>query len=290
MEELNQYLRWCDAQYSNSTHCNCGSACTNNNFCRGNQTDCYFCVRRVHNLHNTTVHYNCDKMLLCYVLKHCYRFGAEIFYEFHKLRNDLSHLNEIFVLSIGCGPCTELFGAMSLWRILGKQDETFHYRGFDTEAIWLPLMNKACSSFTTADAKPFHEDAFLHYQASQEQVDVIVLNYMLSDMFKFHLDLFGKFLENLSELIRHKQPRYLFINDVYLLDSVGASNRLLRHLKNNGLEFKYVKLQYHSFHPYIGNYGRRIAQQPYVMSDAEIVSKYEPFSEVNSIQTLIVFQ
>lgn len=290
MEELNKYLKWCDAQYSSNTHCNCNDTCTNNNFCRGKQTDCYSCIQRVHKYSNRTIHYNCDKMLLYYVLKHCYRFGAEIFYEFHKLKNDIYSWDEIFILSIGCGPCTELFGAMSLWRTLGKPDETFHYRGFDTESLWLPLMNMACSFFTTADPKPFLEDAILHYETSEERVDVIVLNYMLSDMYKFHFDHYDQFLANLSELIKRKHPHYLLVNDVYLRDSIDASKRMLKHLKDKGLEFKHEKCQYHTPHPYIGQFGKRITQQPFAMPNAEIVRKYQPFPKVNSIQTLIKFQ
>lgn len=289
MEELNQYLEWCDVQYSNSNHCFCGAVCTNNNYCRGNQTDCYSCIKRVHNYKNKTVHYNCAKMLYNYVLKHSYRFGAEIFYEIHKLTKDLYNWDDIFILSIGCGPCTELFGAMSLWRTMGKQDESFHYRGFDTEEIWLPLMKKAESVFTKADVLTFNIDAFLHYKTCQERVDVIVLNYMLSDMLKFHSNRYDQFLSNLSELIKQIHPRYLLLNDVYLLVSVDASNRLLRVLKGAGLDFKHIKLQYHRVHNIIGQFGKLIDKQPYVMPNAEIVRKYIPFSEVNSIQTLIKF-
>lgn len=290
MQELDQFLSWCDQMYTNSSHCHCGAACSNGNYCGGVQTNCYECIKRVHNHRNNKVHYNCDKMLYYYALKHAYRFGAEIFYELHKLRNDICKWNDIFIASIGCGPCSELFGAMSLWRTLGKQDESFHFRGFDLEQIWQPLMVQACSYFNNTDAVARLEDVFAHYQNSQERLDMIVLNYMLSDMFKFHANSYGQFLDNLVMLVQQKNFRYLLVNDVYLLVSVGASNRLMRILKDAGLVFKHVKLQYHSFHPYIGQFGKSIVKQPFAMTDAGIVSKYEPFSEVNSIQTIIRFQ
>lgn len=290
MEELNHYLNWCDQMYTNSPHCQCGAECTNGNYCSGIQTNCYECIKRVHNHRNNKTHYNCDKMLYYYVLKHTYRFGAEIFYELHKLRNDIGKLDDIFIASIGCGPCTELFGAMSIWRTLGKQDASFHFRGFELEQMWQPLMTQACSYFNGSDALANLEDAFAYYQNSQERLDIIVLNYMLSDMFKFHSDSYSQFLDNLVTLVRQKNVRYLLVNDVYLLVSVGASNRLLRCMKDAGLAFKHVKLQYHSLHQYIGQFGKSIAKQPYAMTDASIVSKYEPFSEVNSIQTIIRFQ
>ena len=290
MQELDQFLNWCDQMYTNNPHCQCGAACTNGNYCGGIQTNCYSCIKRVHNHRNNIVHYDCDKMLYYYALKHTYRFGAEVFYELLKLKNDIIKWSDIYIASIGCGPCTELFGAMSVWRTFGKQDVSFHFRGFDLEQRWQPLMNQACLCFNNADVFANQEDVFAHYQNSQERLDVVVLNYMLSDMLKFHANRYGQFLDSLVTLVRQKNVRYLLVNDVYLLVSIGASNRLMRSLKDAGLAFKYAKLQYHSFHPYIGQFGKPIAKQPYPMADAGIVRKYEPFSEVNSIQTIIRFQ
>lgn len=39
----------------------------------------------------------------------------------------------------------------------------------------------------------------------------------------------------------------------------------------------------------IGQFGKQVAKQPFVMSDASIVQKYDPFPETNSIQTYIKF-
>ena len=290
MQELDQYLKWCDSMYGNSNPCNCGNACTNNNYCKGQQINCYECIKRVHSYRNSAVHYNCSKMVWYYVLKHCYRFGAEIFYEFYWIRKDLGNWNDIFVASIGCGPCTELFGAISQWRTLGKQDACFHFRGFDIEPLWTPVMQQACSYFNTADVTTYFQDIFSYYLTNQERVDVIVLNYMLSDMRKFHVAQFNGFLTNLEVFIRQKRPRYILINDIYLLVSLCASKDLLRFIKNAGLSFRYAALQFHYFHPFIGQYGKQIDKQPFAMTDATIVRKYNPFSEVNSIQTIIKFQ
>ena len=201
MKELNDYLEWCDSQYKNCNHCHCGVHCKNGNYCSNTrQANCYPCIKIVHSYKNNSVHYNCDKMLYYYVLKHCYRFAAEIFYEFQRLCSDLNNWDEIYILSIGCGPSTELFGAMLQWRKMDKHDMHFHYRGFDTEALWQPFMNKVCSSFTDSDVEADNNDAFIYYQTHHEKVDVIVLNYMLSDMFKFQNSQYDQFLANLINL------------------------------------------------------------------------------------------
>ena len=290
MIELDQLLTWCDTEYTNALHCQCGNACTNGNYCRGQQTNCYSCIQRVHSYGNHTYHYNCEKMVLYYTLKHCYRFGAEVFYEINRLKNDIVNWQEINITSIGCGPCSELFGALSFWRTIGKDDVDFHFRGFDTEPLWQPVMNQVQASFQAADVQTFGQDVFAYYGQSREPVDVIILNYMLSDMMKFHFGQYDQFLNNLIVLIRQKQPRYLLVNDVYLLVSVGATNKMLRFMKNANLNYKQAKLQYHNFHPYIGQFGKQVPKQPFVMSDASIVHKYAPFPETNSIQTYIKFQ
>lgn len=290
MQELDDFLIWCDTQYNSIPHCQCGMACTNGNYCRGQQSNCYPCIQRVHDYHNRMVHYNCDKMVLYYVLKHCYRFGSEIFYALQKLKKYLSNWDDIYITSIGCGPCTELFGALSLWHSMGKQDDLFHYRGFDTDKIWRPLMTQVSSYFAMADIVVENQSAFTYYKESEERMDVIVLNYMLSDMMKFNMGQYDKFLENLISLIKQKKTKFLLINDVYLLISIGAINKLWRFLVTAGLTFNGIKLQYHDFHPYIGQFGRKIPKQPYKMTNEVIVEKYDPFSEVNSIQTLIKFQ
>ena len=289
MQELDQYLDWCDKQYSNSQHCQCNANCTNGNYCGGIQTNCYSCIRRVHKWNNNKIHYNCDKMALYYVLKHTYRFGAEIFFQLNRLRNYLSKWQDIYVASIGCGPCSELFGALSFWRTMGKPDNTFHFRGFDTELLWTPLMNQVKTIFQTIDVQPKASDAFAYYRIAQERVDIIVLNYMLSDMRKFNTNQYQQFLTDIIAMIRQNKPKYLLINDIYLSDSLTASNELLKMLRQSKITYRSYGGQYHIYNPSIGHWGNQIQKQPFAMSNAAIVCKYQPFPETNSIQTIIQF-
>ena len=290
MQELDQYLNWCDEQYSNTPHCQCGIDCTNENYCGGIQTNCYSCIQRVHKWYNNKIHYNCGKMALYYVLKHTYRFGAEVFFELHRwLRNDICSWPDIYIASIGCGPCSELFGTLSLWRTLGKSDFSFHFRGFDIEPLWTPLRNQVKSYFRTIDVQPDINDAFTYYKNIQERVDVVILNYMLSDMRKFNTNQYQQFLTNLIAMISQIKPKYLLVNDIYLRDSLTASNELLKNLKQAKITYRSAALQYHVFNPSIGKWGNQIQKQPFAMSNAAIVSKYQPFPETNSIQTIIQF-
>ncbi len=290
MIELDQYLNWCDTMYSNAPHCQCGNRCTNQNYCQGQQVNCYACIRRVHNLRNNIIHYNCDKMALYYVLKHGYRFSSEVFYQLQLIQKVLEKYDDIYFVSIGCGPCTELFGTLNFWRSIGKFDRSFHYRGIDTEKLWNRLMVQVCSYFKVASVKTDNVDAFPLLTINDERIDVIVLNYMLSDMKKFRASEYQSFLSNLIKLIQLKKPHFILINDVYLKVSLDASSELLDSFRSAGLQYKFYACQYHSLNTFIGQYGEIRPKQGFVMTDAGIVSNYDPFSDVNSIQTIIRFQ
>lgn len=290
MVELERFLNYCDVNYQHLNPCRCGDECRNGNYCLASEINCYKCIRRVHHYYNSIVHYNCTKMLYCYVLKHSYRFAAEIFYLIQKIQKDTVQWDDIYITSIGCGPCTELFGALFHWRSLGKQNNQFHFRGFDNDPIWAPLMEVIPNFFYGVDVRLNNIDVFEYYRNQNERVDVLILNYMLSDMLKFHSDLYPSFLLSLCEFVENKHPRYLLINDVYLKVSVNASMRLLDCFKEQGVLYKNIKLRYHGNNPYIGEYGRQIERQPYEMRNQAIVERYDPFRHVDSIQTIIMFQ
>ncbi len=288
--ELEKFLVYCDERYRNLHPCRCGLKCTNNHFCSEESLNCYDCIKRVHDYRNSTVHYNCSKMLYYYVLKHGYRFSAEVFYLLQRLQRELIHKEDLYVTSIGCGPCTELFGALFYWRSIGKKNSSFHYRGFDLEAIWEPLMGVIPQFFSGADIHIDNKDALEYYLTIDEKVDVLILNYMLSDMLKFHSHAYPPFLESLCEMIKKVRPRYLLINDIYLLVSKNAVDQLIECMSQKGISFKYVKMQYPGNNSFIGEYGRHINRQPFEMPNEAVVAMYDPFSYVNSIQTIVVFQ
>ena len=120
-------------------------------------------------------------------------------------------------------------------------------------------------------------------------MNVIVLNYMLSDMKKFNAAQYPEFLNNLITLIEHKRPQYLLVNDIYLCVSLAASKDLVTKLKQSGLSYKIWMGQYHYYNPSIGQWGNVIPKQPFPMSDSAIVNQYSPFPEVNGIQTIVKF-
>jgi hypothetical protein len=158
------------------------------------------------------------------------------------------------------------------------------------EQLWSPIMTQVEGYFSVADVKTANADAFPLLSTSNDSVDVLILNYMLSDMRKFRAADYQLFLINLLNLIQQKQPRFILINDIYLKVSLGASTELLSYLAASGIQYRFYACQYHTLNTLIGTYGEIIPKQGFTMTDAEIVGKYNPFREVNSIQTIIRFQ
>lgn len=287
MIELDNYLNYCNTQYQNSNPCNCDDDCANSNYCQKAEVNCYKCIKRVHDYDNSRIHYNCPKMMYNYVLKHSYRFAAEIFYQFGRIQSKVSKWDDIYITSIGCGPCTELFGALLQWRIMGKQDSHFHFRGFDLEPMWKPLISQVPTFFNNADVQVYVADVFESYASFEERIDVVVLNYMLSDMLKFKKSEFGVFLSHLSVFIQHFKPKFVLVNDVYLKVSTSASEQLINVLSNKGFVQNCVKIRYKGLKTYIGEFGEKIEREPFNMPNKAIIDKYDPFDHVDSIQTII---
>ena len=287
MNEFKQFLTWCDTMYENSSRGACGEVCTNELFCNGTQPDCYACIRRVHNIKNRTIHYNCENMLYCYVLKQGYRFIMEMYLLFKARYRDIALYDDLWVTSIGCGPCTELYGGLAVWRGLSKDDDRFHFRGFDLEERWASILNKVPVFLPTVDVITIIGDCFEYYKASNEQINIIVLNYMLSDMVKFHGGQLRSFFFKLCALILEKNPRYLMINDIYLRDSIAASNALIEYIKSSGFNIQYGRRQFHILDERIGKFGKLEGPKPFTISNVDVSLKYDPFSAANSIQTII---
>ena len=105
---LNTILSYCDARYETDFEqcedCSYGEYCPH---------DCEKCLNYIHNpTHSKTGapdrKYDCTHMADFYTCKYSCRYASEIMYAIERCV-DLHKLQELRVLSFGCGPCTDLF-------------------------------------------------------------------------------------------------------------------------------------------------------------------------------------
>lgn len=252
--------------------------------------DCYPCIKKIHDFNNRTEHYSCPKMMMYYVPKHQYRYSMEIMQLCGRIQS-ISNKDEIFYASIGCGPCSELFGTFWDWKKRGKDVRKYHFKGFDTEQMWAPVMAHINTIFENeVDAVTFNSDFFSYYQANPiDTVDVLILNYMLSDIIKFDEVSYPNFVNDIYSFLVDKKPFFLLVNDVYCRNSIKAYNMLERRLLDCS-PLRIVKLHYPDNKYSIGEFGSKVNPQIFKGSlPPKFVKKYDPFWYTNSIQSIIKF-
>ena len=191
--------------------------------------DCYSCLNKIHKRANQgRFTYQCQKITYNYILRHGHRYASEI----DKILNLLKQTqgvqlpNDLNVASIGCGPCTELFGIVNQF---GGQ--TIHYKGFDKNAIWQPITTYERLLFPNTDIQFYNQDFFVFMAKENWHVDVLILNYMLSDMARCQtLAQCSAFVDNIINLCDNGRITYIVINDIYLTYAAGTGYALMEEL------------------------------------------------------------
>jgi hypothetical protein len=82
--------------------------------------------------------YDCLRMADYYVCKYSYKYTSEMIYALESLK-DIKQM-PLKVLSVGCGPCTDLF-ALDYLQIQGLID-TIEFRGVDLNPIWQNIISE----------------------------------------------------------------------------------------------------------------------------------------------------
>ena len=285
MTEINNLIQYCIKQYKQPKKCR---SCVNNKQCV-NAENCYkVCIYKIHRFSNKTLHYNCPNLLNCYVLKHFYRYISEIESIFERHFNGCSaHLN---IASIGCGPASELFGIIDYKERNPQSTFSFDYKGFDLDDIWRPLWDYSEGRFNNVH---FINQDFFDYYSTHDKPDVIILNYMLSDMAKYHTDRMQQFLDKLLSFLEQLPCGMVIINDITyesqdLSTAYGCILYLHRKIGKNAsyriLPGSYKKLPVHT-EKY---FGRKIENDTIRPKMLDIPYAIEPFSSCGSLQYIII--
>lgn len=225
-------------------------------------------------------------MIYCYVLKHFYRYASEIESVFERWFNDFSgHIN---VASIGCGPSSELYGIIDYIENHPERSISFDYYGFDIDDIWRPIWDYSESHIPSTH---FITNDFFSYYENNTLPDVIIVNYMLSDMSKYHHELIPDFLDKLIFLIERMSSGFIIFNDItYEKDDLrmayGCLHQIDKKLRKDrsciisGSSFKKLPLSDKYF-------GSKIDDDSIRMEMIPIPFGIDPFSSCGSLQYII---
>lgn len=230
MEEFTTYINHCAQQFSIIQKCLiCPYGQCIHDLPEEQNLDCSSCLAKIHRRVNQGKYtYQCQKIIYNYILRHGHRYASEIdkILNLLKQTQDVQLPNELNVASIGCGPCTELFGIMKQFA-----DHTIHYKGFDRSTIWQPLTTFERSLFPNKDVEFTNMDFFTYMAGCYLHVDILILNYVLSDMVRCQSAAdCSAFIDNIIGLCDSGRISYIVINDIYLTYASGTGYALMEEL------------------------------------------------------------
>ena len=206
---IQELVDYCKTQYERES---CNVPCIDQS-----RTSCTDCLKEIHFDRESARKYDCIKMCYWYVCQDIYRYATEMLWLFHEKGLSLkTRQNPLRICSIGCGPCSELVAFEEYYKNKDLPFE-FSYTGFDTNIIWNPIQEYigTLSSYPN-NVSFYHKDVFDYYAKVVERPNVIILNYMLSDMLKYGKDALVSFLKKLGDFVETLPSCALLINDINL--------------------------------------------------------------------------
>jgi hypothetical protein len=214
---ISDLVDYCHSKYHRSHQC---PACSNN--C---PNSCECCLDDIH-FQRVQRRYDCDNMTRYYVCKYIYKYSSEIDYILAQV-NAVHAIPDFKILSIGCGPCTDLFGvANHILRFNNGKHIT--YRGFDLNTAWIPIhheISRLAGLNPNNNVQFKYTDVFNYFAAFEDRVpeaeyNMLFLQYVISDMIANGYDP-NDFYDQLISKIIINMPKgsVIIINDINLMNN-----------------------------------------------------------------------
>lgn len=228
MEELDKFLEYCKSAYDQRPCATDKSKCIGEKKCENkNCTNCEGCLQDIHNRSNSQSDYGCEYQTYFYVMKFFYRYASEIGIVLHENLQDILSQVPINVVSIGCGPSSELYGFLA-FLIANNKVVDFNYWGFDFNSIWTTVQHKNQDIFSRFSIRYSDMNGF-DFIRNHKEIDLLILNYVLSDLTRRNdSTAIAGFISCLEEIIRDKTVRYVLINDIYLTYNTRTAYAIMR--------------------------------------------------------------
>lgn len=180
-----------------------------------NQNTCVECMTMMFwNEDHKKRRYACIPITYTYALRFTNKNASEIYHILE--RCDEIKEKRVFT-SLGCGPSTELFG---IGKFLQDNNESndIYYFGFDDNKIWSQIQEDLKNKvfFNTNVRTAFTNTNLLERKDVLEKTDVLILNYVVSDIYKHTgrksvVDFLNNYLTEVLENLPYGS--YIIIND-----------------------------------------------------------------------------
>lgn len=287
MQEFDNLIRHCLQRFDAIPFC---STCVMSQCRRCNTSNCYNCLAHIHSIQTKDEHYACEKITYNYILKHGYRYVSEMAWAFLEVKKWIDLTHPITIYSVGCGPSTELYGAVAVFR-----NATLNYHGFDPNDIWQPIQRFNENNFALhSHVIKYHDCDFINYVSENDiRCDVLVLNYFLSDFVKYKPQKCDAFINDLVRLIEEGRFATIIINDVMLLYNKGTGyacmEKIARKLKSPNHNYTFLCKRRHFAVPnqFQFEYGIKLRDTIGFTPIIQEAQQFNPFTTCGSIQLVI---
>ena len=287
---INELVRLCDERYRSHqcSSCSYGINCPHS---------CEKCLEYVHFPKKAPVErkYDCEHMADYYVCKYAHKYTSELIYAFSMLR-DLQTKRHLNVLSVGCGPCTDLL-ALNYLVIEGTYSfTTIDYRGVEINIeVWRNIYDDVASlmpfgwsvSIIPEDICCYIDDLL----QDSWKPDLIVMQYVFSDMHKHtQSQMIDAMITSLAQYVDScEKNTYIVCNDINLSTNYNGGREYFDKL--------YRKIQTiaspHRYHFNNSNrqnhfdYGDEYETNALIVSPEREIVRYQPFMSCASAQMII---
>jgi len=208
-----EIIRFCYENYSRNNRCpDCKNDCKNS---------CKQCLEDIH-MDRIKRRYNCNNIIYCYVCRYMLKYMSEFYYLFRN-NDELRSLDDYTILSVGCGPCSDLLG-IAHYVGSSRPNVSIKYIGVDLNPYWgnvhAVVDSESKRSNLDIKTKFLQKDITEIFNGLGEKTDklsvnIVTLHYVLSDMV-YNAGNIHNFFKDLYNSIISKMPNgsFIVINDI----------------------------------------------------------------------------
>ena len=285
MQEFDNLIRFCAKSFNEIPFC---LDCAMSQCRKCNTNYCYNCLSHIHSIHTKDEHYACEKVTYNYILKYGYRYASELAWAFFDIKSWLKDNYPISIFSVGCGPSTELYGAIAACR-----DSAISYIGFDINDTWQAIQRFNIENLHgKCDITYYNRDFIEYCKTENAKCEILVLNYFLSDFVKYNPNDCYLFVDDLVELIQEGRFSTIIINDIMLLYNRGTGYECMEKIagslkSNQDLSFQCYRRHFTEPNMFQFEYGEKHDDRIGFTPIVEESQPFEPFQACGSIQLII---
>lgn len=282
---IDDLLEFCDASNQEQT-VKCDT-CGNPDSCRS----CEQCLDDIH-FRRVTRDYDCTNMAFCYVCKYAFKYSSEIEYLVRDIP-ELRNLPKFYIMSLGCGPSTDLFGFRNYIERNGLQKEMV-YVGVDYNPIWKPV-HQYLSSTQAVQVRYIYQDIFgvirkLLISESTWRPNILVLQYVISDLVAKDRDM-NLFSSQVTSEIVQRMPvgSFVVINDINLnTQARDYFEEFQRSLQRASIRMHVSRYHFENRNRNYWRYGDQHPENDVLISiPPKFYAKYHPWEFCSSGQMVI---